>query len=1001
MVGAQSDNEASCHVLVDWDYDPQFSEESGQHLSFVHRYRITFDPNFESGESPSALTVDAVHRDSNGNDLLINFTFISAGGEVDIILDSTPSFGDSVFVSISSTEASCAREITITNWNQPVEDHEITRETTWSMEGLEDEEQGIEFEGRGWQKRTGNTLESNELGNGSMHIDTMDEDTNGLIIDLNLNRVWLNETYDGQLLTSQEFEMIGNGSMLLRDGYAGEQGGDGISIHVNVGHASILRSWSDGKLTERLVIDGNGWVSFAGGDNESSGGGFGSIEVFYFETWDVDGSRRLENLQLEANASIRLMGASDYFTFELEEFKIREKWEDDTRVDQFFKAAGSGEFAFEIEDEGFQVDVNGTVPIVHLESSGGETLHESIIVDGTYDGDAEGSFGYVRQIVDSGPQENFNGTLFEVNKIQDEFWFNVSATPFGPIDQEFGAEHNLTYEFTVPQEDWLNRTVRYQFVEDNGSVSNEYPEDSPIISHPERPQANPMFSNQISRETGFAPENVVVGDMFALSGNAEAILEVEVIGFTQRTVDGHADVEVAQWVGEYGSDSYASGFVINEGPLSGLLSEVFRWMEIDFSDGQSGNGTLSFVENQVVDRILYPSVITEEENTLPSVESVGFREGILLTEGGSAHLQISVIDVDTDVMSVTADLSFLGLGVVSLSDSGLFGDAVIHDDIWTIELTHSGLQYGEYEVSIVIQDYWDEVAESHNISITNAPPRVLSVSFSPSFAKRGEAVSVSVVASDGHGVSDVSVDLLSAGGDLTPLYTQSTGSESTWEGQFTVPYSLSPGARVIPLRLTDGEGETTLESNPASLPLLEIENEFPTLESIEIWSEGEVQTTTSDEGVVKHLIRSPSNDVSIPHTLEVVVNDPDGVSSVQAKIGRLADIGKSTEWLLLVDDGTSGDRIPGDGIYTLEFNVRPTVPQGVIEVQIRASDIFFATTPLEDQTHTLEVEKSTCCSGGGSWLSQNAGTIAAVSISILLIVGLAAILLSIRKSDFD
>ena len=102
MVGAQSDNDDSCVVLVDWDYDPQFSEESGQHLSFVHRYRSTFDPNFESGESPSALTVDAVHRDVNGNDLLANFTFISAGGEVDIILDSTPSFGDSVFVSILS-----------------------------------------------------------------------------------------------------------------------------------------------------------------------------------------------------------------------------------------------------------------------------------------------------------------------------------------------------------------------------------------------------------------------------------------------------------------------------------------------------------------------------------------------------------------------------------------------------------------------------------------------------------------------------------------------------------------------------------------------------------------------------------------------------------------------------------------------------------------------------------------------------------------------------------
>ena len=110
----------------------------------------------------------------------------------------------------------------------------------------------------------------------------------------------------------------------------------------------------------------------------------------------------------------------------------------------------------------------------------------------------------------------------------------------------------------------------------------------------------------------------MIGDVFVLSGNQEAILEVEIIGFTQRTVDGH-EVEVAQWVGEYGTDSYASGFVINEGPLSGLLSEVFRWIEIDFSDNQTGAGTISLVENQKVDRILYPSVITKAESTLPNV----------------------------------------------------------------------------------------------------------------------------------------------------------------------------------------------------------------------------------------------------------------------------------------------------------------------------------------------------------------------------------------------
>ncbi len=48
--------------------------------------------------------------------------------------------------------------------------HEVTRETSWSTMGFEDEVQGITFDGRGWQKRTGSILHSSELGNGSLSI---------------------------------------------------------------------------------------------------------------------------------------------------------------------------------------------------------------------------------------------------------------------------------------------------------------------------------------------------------------------------------------------------------------------------------------------------------------------------------------------------------------------------------------------------------------------------------------------------------------------------------------------------------------------------------------------------------------------------------------------------------------------------------------------------------------------------------------------------------------
>ena len=308
-----------------------------------------------------------------------------------------------------------------------------------------------------------------------------------------LDRVWLNETYDGDELRAQDFEMIGNGTMVLREGYSEGDYEEGFTAEISVSSAKVNRSWQDDELSERITIEGNGWLSFNGGDNNSSGGGFGEIHTFFFESLDEDGQRRAQNFQLEANASMRISGVSDFFSFDLDDLIIRERWSDDTREEQFFRATGGGEFGFEIEDDQFSIDVNGTIPLIHLESSGGETVSDTIIVDGTYDGDAEGSFGLVRQIVDSGIQENSEGVRYEVDKIQNEFWFNVSA-PLGPISQEFGAEHNLTYEFTVPQEDWRNRTVRLQYVEDNGTVSDEFPPESPIIEQPTRPEASPLIS---------------------------------------------------------------------------------------------------------------------------------------------------------------------------------------------------------------------------------------------------------------------------------------------------------------------------------------------------------------------------------------------------------------------------------------------------------------------------------------------------------------------------
>jgi len=991
MVLAEEEGQTTCTVLVDWDAEEHWG--GGWNLSYdiLHRYLVVFDPPFTGGDTPTSVTIGVEqHRDEVQIADDSNATFINAGGEIDIVLDTEPQFGDSVYISVSTDQAFCSRDLSITNWNQPMADHEITRETTWGMEGDELGD-SIDFEGRGWQKRTGDILESNELGNGTLMLDSMNG-TQGLILALNLETIWLNETYDGVELLQQDFEMRGNGSLFLNTNEEGTDGSSGFSVDVDVHEVWVLRSWQQGSSTERFLIDGTGWLSFNGGDNNSSGGGYGQLSSFYWETWDEDDRRRLQHLQLEANASLRLDGGSgEYFSFDLDEFRILERWEDGIREQQHSLILGGGDFGFLIDDEFFEVEVNGTIPVIHFESQGGETIAETIRVDGTYDGDAEGSFGLIRRIVDSGTQENATGQMFEVDKIENEFWFNVSATPIGPITEEWEAEHNLTYEYTVPQTDWWNRTIRYQYIEDNGTTNNEYPEYSPIIVQPQSPDANRIFENHISRETGAAPEILVPGDSFALVGNDALILSVEVMSVVDGVMDGH-NVTLAEWIGDYGGEAYASGSVVNEGPLAGLLNEVYRWIQISFNE----NGTtedLAFVEYQSVDRVLSPSVISEEENTAPNLISVGFREGRILTEGDSAHLEVLVYDFDTDVTAVSVDLSEIGLGIVELSDSGLQGDHTIHDDIWTALVTYEGLQHGIIEPTVTMDDFWVSVSEDASIEITNAAPRMMSLQFSPDSVIRGDTVDVSVTAVDGHGVESVSVDLLGVGGDLSQLVEM----DGAWIGQFMVPSGISPGERAIPIRITDGDGETVIAVHthsagfPVDAPRLTIENEAPTIESLTILRNGEIVDT----------VHVPSSGDPITHLLEVTIHDPDGVSSAQAKIGRLAPIGNSEAWLLMVDDGTGGDRVAEDGVYSLLFDVRSTLPEGNMTIEVRATDTYLSTTPFNDQQQTLELEKLNSGGNGGSWISDNSMMLIAVGLALLLLIGVTAVAISMRNSESE
>jgi len=983
MVLAENENPIECVILTDWDYEYQLLDDTEGNNSFfttsiIHRYVVEFSPPFVNGSTPHLVNVSIDHeRDGQSVSSAFNSNVVIAGGVIDITLFDEPLFRDEIEISIETLEASCDRNIRVTNWSQPISDHEITTNRTWSndISGFEEPvSSNLSFEGRGWQQRTGQTLTSNELGSGNFEFNNFED----MDIRLDLEKVWLNQTYFEEELVNQEFEMMGNGTLETIQG--------GLDISVNVTNALYNRTLSQGIPTEHLIIDGNGLVELFDNNDNQTLSLTGLISTFYFESFDSDGTRDYQQINLAASATSLIEFADGNIELELEEFRFNDLWIYGVQEEQLLKYVGNADFNFIVTEEQPYIYANGTVDNLHFEERDGLIIVDTLRVDGTYSGDASGSFGIIRFIEDTVSQRNSSGVNFEVNEIRNEYWLNVSSLANFPIDQELTAEHNLTYEFTVPQSTWENSTIRYLYIEDNGSTSNEYPEVSPIQIEPKRPQSTSIGAAPITKETGVSPEILFPGDKIVISNNIDLILSVLVRNSREVIVDGHS-VMVIDWIGDYGNDSQASGSIINEGLLAGLFYHINRSVSLIITDSQ-----IDFHETQTLDKIHYPSIITAEENTPPSLEKLQFREGVLYTEGGKAHLEITVEDIDNDVESVSIDMSDFGLGIIQLSDKGISGDNVIHDNIWTSLIYADGLEFGNKTVEVEMVDIWETVMVSVNIEILNPAPIMSSIVFTPQVVKRGDLVDVSVIADDAHGVASVSLELISAGGESIPL----TFTDSRWVGQFLVPNGMAPGERLVPVHLTDNQDSSRLTTqflvdSQVIDSILIIENEAPMI----------INYNISREGELSNFVKVPKEGDPIPQVLEVTIEDPDGISSVQVKMGRLAPIGQSNNWILMKDDGLGVDRISGDNIYSLEIFARSSLPNGEIEILIRGTDIYLSSTSPEDQSVVVNLEKVDLDSDSENWILENDSLIIMIGLIFMLVLSAVGILLVLRNSELE
>jgi len=983
---ASAEDVPSVVITTDWT--------SSSSLSNEHAYVLTFGDS-----SPHDYDVSVSHVRA-GVELSpsVQTTFLDQTSTLTarIVLDSIVAWNDTITVSVTinghdgvalSTSVNEQRSFVVGSWNQPMADHEVTTTSSWSLQQNYQTDEGNQtfvllFEGNGWQQRINEVLESYELGNGTLQT-TETTDNSTTILDLDFESFWKNETVVSGALTSQVIEARGSGGILL------QTNDDGVisTINATVVDALLNRSNLDNIVSERLRLEAFGALMIEGEDEDGNFDVNGDISLLLLETNDIDGVRVLQHTQIEATADFVVVDEGTRLDLDLKQFETVERWENGVRVEHLEHLRGDGTFGFEDQDENATMIVNGSVYNFNTKVVDGITYIDDLHVDGTLSGDVQGTFGVVQTIEQTGTQMNHTMVLHDVNVIHNEAWFNVTGVGgsnfFGGSGA--GAYYNDSYIYQATNSDWENRTVRLVWTETgpDPSSGDERPERSPIETDATPPEAENALGNiSVGREAGFAPIPVHSGDVVRLLEQDGIVLTITAGNEAIEPRDAK-NLSVIQWTGVYsdGVSGTASGSIVHQGPLSGLLASTSRSFEIAFGEDDE----IAFLnESQAVDVIISPSIVSADDNSAPVVVDLSLSEGLVFGEGASpAHLVATIDDEDWNVATVTVDLSSLGLGIVSMNDRGLDGDQTIGDNKWTTMLSVSGLEVGEINISAQATDEW---SESHTLStiitVENQAPRILSATISPNEVIRGGATMMTIDALDYHGVASVAVDLTVYGGEEIACQKM-----ELWMCELVLPYGMAPGVRSISVRLTDNLGATILVTKtqasehhfqPSSTDMdlaLTIKNTPPTLTMV-----------TADA-----LLRE---DLNTEQAIEIRVEDTDGILLVRADLGILKPISQTQTWVTLYDNGQGLDRVGGDGIYTATASVRSSTPLSGHEIKIQASDSYGDATQPTSFYVIVEESSEEDLLGGGDGLSI---TLIAIIVAIGALAAAAFVMLRQRN----
>jgi len=232
------------------------------------------------------------------------------------------------------------------------------------------------------------------------------------------------------------------------------------------------------------------------------------------------------------------------------------------------------------------------------------------------------------------------------------------------------------------------------------------------------------------------------------------------------------------------------------------------------------------------------------------------------------------------------------------------------------------------------------------------------------------------------------------GGQLTDLVLLES---DVWAGNFTLPYGMTPGLHDIPFIVTDSVGGKQILRHWIDID----DGAQPNAATPYRLPDGEhVSTTISVQNTAPQIIaedmKITRDEGTTTALLEAAVSDADGVMLVQAKLGIFNPVTQNEDWSKLYDDGSNGDKVAGDGIYSLQLSIRSGIPDGTHTLLLQASDIYGEATGEVPIILTLEEKENIIIDGEGI-----SSTMLVMALGLIAIISAVVVMFVMRKEGGD